>query len=133
MHILQLDSDVLELAEPTSISYHDPDFFLEVLPRRYSLTLLLPLDFSEIDDPSGLAQDATRWSFLYTQVTKAESRCVLAIALTFRVRWLLFAKLMPLPASRESTSGIIRSRHDRRDNASRKVKPGRRRPSPPST
>ncbi|MGO8920771.1 MAG: DUF262 domain-containing protein [Stellaceae bacterium] len=62
-HVLALDSDVLELAEPNSISYHSPGFFLEVLPRRYSLTLLLPLDFSEIDDPSGLAQDATQWKF----------------------------------------------------------------------
>jgi predicted transport protein len=34
-----------------------------VLPRRYSLTLLLALDFNEIDDTSGLAQDATQWKF----------------------------------------------------------------------
>jgi predicted transport protein len=62
-HILTLDSDVLEIAEPKSVSYHAPEFFLEVLPRRYSLTLLLALDFNEIDDPSGLAQDATQREF----------------------------------------------------------------------
>ncbi len=62
--ISELDSDVLELAEPNSVSYHGPAFFLEVLPRRYSLNLLLALDFNEIDDPSGLAQDATQWKFL---------------------------------------------------------------------
>jgi len=61
--VLALDSDILELAEPKSVSYHGPGFFLEVLPRRYTLTLLLALDFNEIDDPSGLAQDATQWQF----------------------------------------------------------------------
>jgi predicted transport protein len=62
-HVLALDSNILELAEPKSVSYHGPAFFLEILPRRYSLTLLLALDFNEIDDPSGLAQDATQWKF----------------------------------------------------------------------
>jgi uncharacterized protein with ParB-like and HNH nuclease domain/predicted transport protein len=61
--VLALNGDVLELAELNSISYHGPEFFLEVLPRRYSLTLLLALDFNEIDDASGLAQDATQWKF----------------------------------------------------------------------
>jgi uncharacterized protein with ParB-like and HNH nuclease domain/predicted transport protein len=58
-----LDSNVQELAETNSVSYYGPGFFLEVLPRRYGLTLLLALDFNEIDDPSGLAQDATQFKF----------------------------------------------------------------------
>jgi predicted transport protein len=62
--VLALDSDILELAEPNSVSYHGPAFFLEILPRRYGLTLLLALDFNEIDDPLGVAQDATQWKFL---------------------------------------------------------------------
>jgi predicted transport protein len=61
--VLALDSDVLELAEAKSVSYHSPEFFLEVIPRRYSLTLLLPLDFGEVEDASGLAEDATQWKF----------------------------------------------------------------------
>ena len=61
--MLALDTDMLELAEPRCVSYHNPGFFLEVLPRRYTLTLLLSLDFNEVDDPSGIAQDATRWKF----------------------------------------------------------------------
>jgi predicted transport protein len=51
------------VAESNSISYHGPEFFLEVLPRRYKLTLLLALDFNEVDDPSGWAQDATQRKF----------------------------------------------------------------------
>ena len=58
-----LDNDVLELAEPNSVSYHGPAFFLEVLPRRKKLTLLLALDFNEVDDPSGFAKDATEKKF----------------------------------------------------------------------
>jgi predicted transport protein len=61
-HVLAVDSAVVELAESNSVSYHGPGsaFFLEVLPRRYGLTLLLALDFNQIADPSGLAQDATQ-------------------------------------------------------------------------
>jgi predicted transport protein len=58
-----LDSGILELAEHYSVSYHGLRFFLEVLPRRYKLTLLLALDFNEVDDPSGLAEDATEKQF----------------------------------------------------------------------
>jgi len=32
-------------------SYHAPDFLLEVLPRRNRLTLILPLEFSEMQSP----------------------------------------------------------------------------------
>jgi predicted transport protein len=62
-HVMSLDSEVVELAEPNSISYHGPAFFLEVLPRAHKLTLLLALDFNELDDPSGLARDATENKF----------------------------------------------------------------------
>jgi uncharacterized protein with ParB-like and HNH nuclease domain/predicted transport protein len=61
--VTALDSDILELAEPNSISYHGPAFFLEVLPRAHKLTLLLALDFNEVDDPLGLAKDATEKKF----------------------------------------------------------------------
>jgi predicted transport protein len=62
--IIEIDHDVLELAESKSVSYHNPQFFLEVLPRRYRISVLLALDFDEIDDPFGLAQDASQWKFL---------------------------------------------------------------------
>jgi predicted transport protein len=62
--ILEIDNDVIELAERKSISYHAPNFFLEVLPRRYRVGLLLALDFDELDDPLNIAQDATQWKFL---------------------------------------------------------------------
>ena len=55
----------MELAEKKSVSYHAADFFLEVLPRKHRLLLLLPLDYNEVDDPEGIAGDATEWKFLF--------------------------------------------------------------------
>ena len=63
--IQEIDPAILELAEPKSVSYHASGFFLEVLPRKHRLLLLLPLNHSEIDDPHGLSQDATVWKFLF--------------------------------------------------------------------
>jgi uncharacterized protein with ParB-like and HNH nuclease domain/predicted transport protein len=62
--VKEFDSSVQEIAETNSISYYGPAFFLEVLPRRRRLTLLLALDFNEIEDPLGLAQDATEVKFI---------------------------------------------------------------------
>lgn len=63
--IQAMDGDIIELAEQKSVSYHAPGFFLEVLPRKHRINLLLPLDFNEVDDPAGIAQDATQWKFLF--------------------------------------------------------------------
>lgn len=59
-----LDSDVIEMAEQRSVSYHGPAFFLEVLPRKNRIGLLLSLDFNEVEDKSGIAQDASQWKFI---------------------------------------------------------------------
>lgn len=45
--------DVTELPEGKSVSYHAPDFFLEVLPRTAYLTLLLSVAYNEIHNPNG--------------------------------------------------------------------------------
>lgn len=56
--------DVIEIAERKSVSYHAPGFFVEVLPKKYELYLLLPLDYNEIDDPDEIAEDATKYKFI---------------------------------------------------------------------
>jgi predicted transport protein len=63
--IREIYPDVIELAEPKSVSYHCPAFFLEVLPRARRLNLLLALDFGEIEDEHEIAQDATEWKFFF--------------------------------------------------------------------
>lgn len=42
-----------------TVTYRVYDFFVEVLPRRNRLLLLLNLDFDNCNDLSGLASDAT--------------------------------------------------------------------------
>lgn len=61
--VLELDSGIIEIAESGSVSYHGPTFFLEVLPRKRHLTLLLALDFNEVDDAHGIAEDASAYKF----------------------------------------------------------------------
>ena len=66
--VLEIDSDIIELAEPHSVSYHGPEFFLEVLPRKNRINLLLALDFNEAEDPHGIAKDTSqRKFFVYAQ------------------------------------------------------------------
>lgn len=57
-------ADIIEMAEQRSVSYHGPVFFLEVLPRKNKIGLLLALAFNEVDDPSGMAEDASQWKFI---------------------------------------------------------------------
>ena len=61
--ILEMDSGIIELAESRSVSYHGPAFFLEVLPRKNRINLLLALDFNEAEDPNGIAKDSSQRKF----------------------------------------------------------------------
>jgi predicted transport protein len=66
--VLEIDTKIIELAEQKSVSYHGPGFFLEVLPRKNRITLLLDLDFNEVEDPSNIAHDASEYKFLVNAV-----------------------------------------------------------------
>jgi uncharacterized protein with ParB-like and HNH nuclease domain/predicted transport protein len=61
--ILGLDAEIIEMAEPRSVTYHSADFFVEVLPRKYNVTLLLDLDFEECDSIDDRAGDASTYKF----------------------------------------------------------------------
>ena len=64
--VIQLgpESEVIEIAREKTVTYYGPDFFLEVIPRRHRLDLLLSLDFGEVDDPSGIAEDRDQRNFV---------------------------------------------------------------------
>ncbi len=62
--VLGLSPQVIAVGEGKSVTFHDPEFFLEVLPRRRRLDLLCEIDFAEVQDPAGVAQDAKRWKFM---------------------------------------------------------------------
>ena len=65
-HILGFGTgrDIVELTDKRTISYHSPDFFLEIIPRKSHLTLILPLDYAEINDPHGIATDMNERKFV---------------------------------------------------------------------
>lgn len=56
--------ELIEMAETKSVSYHDPEFFLETIPRKYGLGLLLALDFDEVEGNDGFAQDTSEYKFV---------------------------------------------------------------------
>jgi uncharacterized protein with ParB-like and HNH nuclease domain/predicted transport protein len=62
--LMALGDDVVELCGSKSVVYRVFDFFLEVLPRTRRVLLLMNLDFDEVDDPSGIARDASDQAFI---------------------------------------------------------------------
>jgi uncharacterized protein with ParB-like and HNH nuclease domain/predicted transport protein len=63
-HIRSLGQDVVELPNDHSIVYRVFDFFVEIIPRKKRISLLLNLDFAECDDPTSKACDATELAFI---------------------------------------------------------------------
>ena len=62
--IFALDRQVVELCNERSVTYRSTDYFVELIPRKNRLAVLLNLDFDECDDPSGRARDATKNAFV---------------------------------------------------------------------
>lgn len=62
--VLSLGNDVIELCGPKSVTYRVFDFFLELIPRKRRLSLLLNLDFEECDDPTRKAIDTSKYAFI---------------------------------------------------------------------
>ncbi|WP_209427683.1 DUF262 and DUF1524 domain-containing protein [Pararhodobacter sp. SW119] len=62
--IIETFPDVIEMAESKSVSYHDPEFFLELIPRKRSIGLLIALDFNEVEGHDGFAQDTADYTFV---------------------------------------------------------------------
>lgn len=56
--------ELVELPGSRSVSYHDPRFFLEIIPRKSSLGLVIDLDFSASAEISDLMQDTENWTFI---------------------------------------------------------------------
>jgi predicted transport protein len=63
IRVLELDPDISEIGEQKSVSYHSPDFFLEVLPRQHQIILILPIELNEVEDPFGIAKDTSERAF----------------------------------------------------------------------
>jgi predicted transport protein len=64
-----LGGDVVELPNDRTVVYRVLDFFMEVIPRKQRLTLLLNLDFSDCDDPTGKSRDASERAYVMDATT----------------------------------------------------------------
>lgn len=62
--ILSLGEDVIELCGSRTVTYRVYEFFVEVIPRKGRLSLLLNVDYDECDDPTGRAKDANEFAFV---------------------------------------------------------------------
>jgi predicted transport protein len=62
--ILAVGSDIIELPGQNTVTYRVYDFFVEVIPRKRRLALVLNLDFDEADDPTQRAIDANERAFV---------------------------------------------------------------------
>jgi len=56
--------ELIELAESKSVSYFAPDFFMELVPRKYSILLVLSQKISEIQTPETFVEDAATYTFV---------------------------------------------------------------------
>lgn len=63
-HVKMSFPSVIETAETKSVSYYDPEFFVEVIPRKRGLVLVVDLDFNEVEADDGLAEDMSDRSFV---------------------------------------------------------------------
>jgi uncharacterized protein with ParB-like and HNH nuclease domain/predicted transport protein len=59
-----LGADVVELPNDRSVIYRVFDFFVEIIPRKQRLSLLLNIDFADCEDPSENVRDATEYAFI---------------------------------------------------------------------
>jgi predicted transport protein len=73
--VMTLGDDVLELFGPKTITYRIYDFFVEIIPRRWRLDLLLNLDFEACDDPAGIAKDTSDRIFVMNSVESGGVIC----------------------------------------------------------
>ena len=62
--ILGAGADIAEIFRPKSVTYRVFDYFVEVIPRKQHLTLLLNMDFEDCDDPSQKGRDASNKAFI---------------------------------------------------------------------
>jgi len=60
----RLGEDVIEIAEARTIVYYAPNFFMEVIPRKWSIDVLLKPDFNEIDRPTEKTLDTSEYTFV---------------------------------------------------------------------
>ncbi len=70
--------ECVAVVEKKSLCYYDrnANFYAEILPMSRYVRLLIPLEFHEVDDPSGIASDTTQWKVLPNVVHRDCGVCI---------------------------------------------------------
>lgn len=94
--------EIIEVIEHKSVCCYGPGLFAELLPMETRLRMLLPLDYNEIETPSGISvEDSSTWKFVPNRM---HSDCDLLIDITEEHE---IGEVMPM----------IRQAHDRSQKA----------------
>ena len=75
-----LGVEVVEVPESRSISYHRPGYFLEVVPRKGYVELLLALPYEAGHDPTGRAKDLGEWAWVSLSQYKKQSGTIFSLS-----------------------------------------------------
>ena len=68
--VLNVDPDIIQLAEQKSVTYFCPAFFREISPRENRILLLLALEFRDLRHRPEIADDASQWKFVTNAVNE---------------------------------------------------------------
>ena len=62
--IESLGEVILVIERKSICCYAGEALFLEILPQKWGIKLLADVEFNDVEDPKGLATDATKWKFI---------------------------------------------------------------------
>ena len=77
--VVACGTDIVEVPESKSISYWRPRYFLEVVPQKHRLHLLLALGLDEIENPPEGVGDLREWAFVAGSRYRRESRSIYSV------------------------------------------------------
>lgn len=75
----EIADDITEIPETKSISYHRARYFLEVVPQRNRLHLLLAPEFDSLVNPPDKTQDLRTWAYVAGSRYKRDSGSIYSV------------------------------------------------------
>lgn len=77
--LLDIADDITEIPETKSVSYHRARYFLEVVPQRNRLHLLLAPEFDSLINPPGKTQNLRTWTYVAGSRHKRDSGSIYSV------------------------------------------------------
>lgn len=77
--VLDIADDITEITETKSVSYHRARYFLEVVPQRNRLHLLLAPEFDSLISPPAKTQNLRTWTYVAGSRYKRDSGSIFSV------------------------------------------------------